>query len=53
MLAKGYQWEQSELGKVYYPSEGVVFADKICVTYMEYPWISCFEVEGVEIEKKE
>ena len=24
MLAKGYQWEQSELGKVYYPSQGVV-----------------------------
>ncbi len=53
MLAKGYQWEQSELGKVYYPSEGVVILDKICVNYMEYPWISCFEVEGVEIEKKE
>ena len=22
------------------------------VRYVEYPWITCFEVEGIEIKKK-
>lgn len=53
MLAKGYRAEESELGNVYYPGEGIMIPDKITVNYMEYPWISCFEVEGIEIGKAE
>ena len=52
MLEKGYEIEQSELGRVYYPAEGVEIPDKIVINYMEYPWISCFEVEGVKIAHK-
>ena len=52
MLAKGYQVEQSDLGKVYYPTEGVEIPDQIVINYVEYPWITCFEVEGVEIAEK-
>lgn len=53
MLEKGYVREQSELGDVYYPSEGINIPDKIIVKYVDYPWISCFEVEGIEILKKD
>ena len=30
-----------------------MFPDKIAVKYVDYPWISCFEVEGIEILKTE
>ncbi len=53
MLAKGYAAEQSELGRVYYPKEGVKIPENITVKYVEYPWITCFEVEGLEFLKEE
>lgn len=51
MLEKGYEADQSELGNVYYPGEGVVIPENITINYIEYPWITCFEVEGIEIVK--
>ena len=48
MLEKGYETDQSELGNVYYPREGIKIPDHIIV---EYPWVTCFEVEGIEIIK--
>lgn len=51
MAKQGYAFQQSELGKVYYPREGVLLNEKIEVKYVEYPWITCFEVEGIEILK--
>lgn len=53
MVEKSYQVDKSELGNVYYPQEGVRILENISVNYMQYPWISCFEVEGIEIVKKE
>ena len=53
MLEKGYVSDDSELGKVYYPEEGIRIVDQIMVKYVEYPWITCFEVDGIEILKKE
>lgn len=49
MLGKGYVFQQSELGNVYYPKEGILLEETIEVKYVEYPWITCFEVEGIEI----
>ena len=51
MLEKGYVLDESVLGKVYYPKEGIRIPDIITVKYVDYPWISCFEVEGIEILK--
>lgn len=53
MEKKGYVTDQSEMGNVYYPSESIRIAEKIAVNYVDYPWISCFEVEGIEITKAE
>ena len=53
MLEKGYVLDESVLGKVYYPKEGIRIQDKVIVKYVDYPWISCFEVEGIEILKGE
>ena len=52
MLEKGYETDQSELGNVYYPKEGIEITDHIIVKYVEYPWVTCFEVEGIEIIKE-
>ncbi|BDF33217.1 hypothetical protein CE91St62_12820 [Lachnospiraceae bacterium] len=52
MLEKGYDVDESELGNVYYPKEGIIIPGQIMVRYVEYPWITCFEVEGIEIKKK-
>ena len=49
MMEAGYQCDESELGKVYYQTEGVEIQDKILVKYVQYPWMECFEVEGIEI----
>lgn len=51
MEEKGYHADQSEMGNVYYPREGIRIPGDISVNYMDYPWISCFEVEGIEIIK--
>lgn len=52
MSEKGYAVDKSELGYVYYPKEGIVIRDHITVQYVEYPWITCFQVDGVEIVKQ-
>lgn len=44
---QGYVRDESVLGKVYYPRMGVETDDRIEIRYMEYPWISTFEVEGI------
>lgn len=51
MAEKGYESDCSEVGNVYYPREGIRILDGIAVNYVEYPWITCFEVEGIEIVK--
>lgn len=53
MLGKGYETDESELGNVYYFREGIHIPGNITVKYVEYPWITCFEVEGIEIMKDE
>ena len=53
MREKGYAEDQSELGNVYYPAEGVSRAETVSVNYVEYPWITCFEVEGLDIIKSD
>ena len=53
MEASGYQCDESELGKVYYPAEGIEITDTITVRYERYPWIECFEVDGIDIPKNE
>lgn len=49
MLGRGYDVDESEMGYVYYPKEGIEIPDHIIVNYMEYPWITCFEVEGINL----
>lgn len=49
MKEKGYDFDESELGIVYYPDHGIELAEEVIVKYVEYPWITCFEVEGVKI----
>ena len=41
--------DKSELGNVYYPSTGICIEEGIAIHYMDYPWISCFEVKGIQI----
>ncbi|MBE5061862.1 hypothetical protein INF30_01075 [Lachnospiraceae bacterium DSM 108991] len=48
MEAKGYVAGKSEVGYVYYPAEGVKTSEEIAVNYIEYPWLTRFEVEGIE-----
>ncbi len=48
MEAKGYVAAESEVGSVYYPAEGVKTSEEIAVNYIEYPWLTRFEVEGIE-----
>lgn len=47
MEEEGYVAEESEIGTVYYPGTGVEVSGKIAVNYMEYPWLTRFEVEGI------
>ena len=53
MLEKGYLVEESELGKVYYPSRGITREETVTVKRMEYPWITRTEVEGMKVNKQE
>lgn len=46
---KGYDCDESELGKVYFPKEGIVRDEQVIIKREEYPWITCFEVEGIRI----
>lgn len=51
MLAQGYVRVASPLGNVYYLPDGVVVDGDISINYMEYPWITCFEVSGLAISR--
>ena len=53
MLADGYAVEESELGKIYYPSKGLSFEENAEIRRMEYPWITTLEVKGAIIHKEE
>lgn len=44
---QGYICDESVMGKVYYPAEGVEIDGEIMIRYMEYPWISTFETDGI------
>lgn len=44
---QGYLQEESTLGQVYYPAKGVELYGQIVIRYMEYPWISTFEIDGI------
>lgn len=50
---EGYVCDESALGMVYYRAEGLQVTEPVAVNYMEYPWITCFEVEGIRIAPKE
>lgn len=43
----GYVQDKSILGRVYYPARGVELCGQPVIRYMEYPWISTFETEGI------
>ena len=49
MLAQGYVCETSPLGTVYYLPDGITVNGNISINYMEYPWITCFEVSGLAV----
>lgn len=51
MERKGYEWQLSPLGNVYYPKDALVFEENAEVMYVEYPWITKFDVKGIKIEK--
>ena len=53
MLSEGYAVEESELGKIYYPAKGLSFEENAEIKRMEYPWITCLEVDGAIIHKEE
>ena len=52
MAAQGYTYEESELGKIFYPEGMLVFEEEAEVNYVEYPWITKFGVKGIKIVKK-
>ena len=54
MLGKGYLSDDSEIGKVYYPSKGVICDDEIEVLYERKPWLEAFRVVGIRpvLEKR-
>lgn len=54
MLERGYVSADSEIGKVYYPSKGVVCDGEIEVLYERKPWLEAFRVTGIKpvLEKK-
>ena len=52
LLADGYVCERSPLGNVYYRSDGVIATGDISVNYVTYPWLTCFEVDGLTIKNQ-
>lgn len=46
---QGYVRDDSALGRVYYPRLGVETDEQIVIRYMEYPWISTFETDGIRV----
>ena len=53
MRGEGYLVEETDLGKVYYPAVGLSFTETTEIRRMEYPWITCLEVDGAIIHKEE
>ena len=51
MLAQEYVCVASPLGNVYYLPDGIVVNRDISINYMEYPWITCFEVSGLAVSR--
>ena len=51
MKERGYDCDESQLGMVYFPDHGIEFEKEVIVKYVEYPWITCFEVDGIKIKK--
>ena len=49
----GYCYDESVLGRLYYPAEGVEVCGQPAVRYMEYPWISTFETDGFAVKPPE
>lgn len=52
MEEKGYTADASGIGLVFYPEEGVEISENAAVNYEEYPWITCFRVEGIRPVKE-
>lgn len=46
-ISQGYICDESTMGLVYYPGENIQVDESIVIRYMEYPWISTFEVDGI------
>lgn len=42
-----YLTDETGLGRVYIPKEGVLVTGPICVRYEKYPWLEKFEVDGL------
>ena len=51
-MADGYVCKRSPLGNVYYRSDGVISMGDISVNYVTYPWLTCFEVDGLTIKNQ-
>lgn len=51
MRKQGYICDRSILGNVYYPEQGVRIEEPIEIKYVEYPWITRFEVSGIFVDK--
>lgn len=47
-----YVCDRSPLGMVYYKNDLIEVTGEVEVNYVEYPWISCFEVEGLRLKKR-
>lgn len=47
-IDRGYYCDESVMGKVYYLAKEMETDAQIVVRYMEYPWISTFEVDGIQ-----
>lgn len=48
-VKEGYVCDRSEIGMVYYKDSIVEVTGPIEINYMEYPWMSYFEVEGLRL----
>lgn len=46
-IPEGFASDESPLGRVFLPEDGVVISGRIRVRYEKYPWIEKFEVDGI------
>lgn len=51
MAETGYTCEKSDLGNVFYKADEIIISEDAIVKYVEYPWITRFEVKGMDIIK--